>query len=557
MLAGPADRASLDSEKGVAVHWHRRAFGTARILLTALAVLAVVGTPAVADAREPGTTGLTITVPGAQPWTATGIVVTAGDRITVAATGTIFIAGSDPGKSPAGDTSIVPCPYSVLAPSQPCWSLIGRIGDGNPFGIGTAASIVADASGPLWFGVNDEEFGDNSGTWTATVIVIPATVATAAHAARAATPATHGTLAGGADAQAILHRMQAAISQANTFRYQSFDLTAGKTLVGIGEVNLQQGSHYVAADGSQVSYLIGTSVYNRDQTGVWAEHGTSRPQDPLSFVLANIGDGTWTERGAGQVYSPSLDVLDGVVPYGVSTRFFTLWIDARSLLPTKSELKVTAPNSPPSDEETDYADFGAPITIQLPPEALTGAPPTPMPTAPTLSDLAAAVASIPPQTLLSQLQSSPFPDSDLPPGLSSFVIQDIPPDPALPGVVGGISAAPKSAESLVLHGQLAIDYDVFSSVDEAHAVFTNTQLAARKAGDTVTSRAFDTYPAALITLSNNGWIQSTCLLQIGNVIVTGAAEPASKDQDEAQAYALALTAAGVIHLARLIGIPVS
>lgn len=146
--------------------WSRRLpVALLAVLMTLTATAAVAGEPA------------GVVVAGNQPWTPTGISVLAGDRVSVHATGTVFIAGSDPGKTPVGtpgcvatsDDSIPPGPF--LAPGLTCFSLIGRVGSGRPFGLGTDVTVVAVDSGELFLGVNDNFFGDNSGSWTATVSV--------------------------------------------------------------------------------------------------------------------------------------------------------------------------------------------------------------------------------------------------------------------------------------------------------------------------------------------------------------------------------------------------
>ncbi|MGH8055584.1 MAG: cadherin-like domain-containing protein [Stenotrophomonas sp.] len=107
----------------------------------------------------------------------------------ITANGTIFIAGSDPGKTPAGapgcvatsDNSIPPGPF--LAPGLTCWALIGRVGNGSPFDVGTGINFSASGAGQLFLGVNDNFFGDNSGSWGATITVTPATTNSAPMAA--------------------------------------------------------------------------------------------------------------------------------------------------------------------------------------------------------------------------------------------------------------------------------------------------------------------------------------------------------------------------------------
>ncbi len=76
-----------------------------RQILAALAILmlsltGIIGArPAMADSS------VTVSVPGTAPWTDTGLSVSSGDTVSITASGTIFIAGSDPGKTPAGDPS--------------------------------------------------------------------------------------------------------------------------------------------------------------------------------------------------------------------------------------------------------------------------------------------------------------------------------------------------------------------------------------------------------------------------------------------------------------------
>jgi heat shock protein HtpX len=133
--------------------------------------------PSPTPSPQPTTTTYTVTVWGNQSWTTTGITVTAGASVSITASGVVFIAGSDPGKTPAGapgcvapgDNSIPPGPF--LVPGLTCWALVGQIGAGAAFEVGAGTSLTAATSGPLVLGVNDNFFGDNSGSWTATIAV--------------------------------------------------------------------------------------------------------------------------------------------------------------------------------------------------------------------------------------------------------------------------------------------------------------------------------------------------------------------------------------------------
>jgi hypothetical protein len=123
----------------------------------------------------------TITVPGNQPWTDTGLDLATGSSVSITASGTIKIAPEDPGKTPAGDPNCVgpsgrkidPTAETWLTPGLTCWSLVGRIGDGAPFQVGTSLSISVETAGRLYLGINDEKgrFGNNSGSWTANITV--------------------------------------------------------------------------------------------------------------------------------------------------------------------------------------------------------------------------------------------------------------------------------------------------------------------------------------------------------------------------------------------------
>jgi hypothetical protein len=107
--------------------------------------------------------GTAITVSGRQQWTATGMYVQRGQVVTLHTTGEIQLSG-DPNDMATADgakaqryASRSPLPRNLAG------ALIGRIGNGRPFGIGTQTSITMPASGQLFLGVNDDSFNDNQG----------------------------------------------------------------------------------------------------------------------------------------------------------------------------------------------------------------------------------------------------------------------------------------------------------------------------------------------------------------------------------------------------------
>jgi Zn-dependent protease with chaperone function len=111
-----------------------------------------------------------LTVPGTQEWTDTGVTVNTGDTLGITATGQVYIDPSYP-QGPDGDPSCTPMAnYSSQsatfpAPNLACWSLVARIGTGPPFEVGSSITVTA-TSGRLYLGVNDGDFSDNSGNWT-------------------------------------------------------------------------------------------------------------------------------------------------------------------------------------------------------------------------------------------------------------------------------------------------------------------------------------------------------------------------------------------------------
>jgi len=112
--------------------------------------------------------GTTVNVPGNLAWTDTGITVNQGDRIAFQASGQITY-GRSPGQvaTPDGGADRRP---NYPDPSVPVGALLGRIGNGAPFAIGSQTQPLGmPASGRLMLGVNDNELGDNGGAYTVVI----------------------------------------------------------------------------------------------------------------------------------------------------------------------------------------------------------------------------------------------------------------------------------------------------------------------------------------------------------------------------------------------------
>jgi hypothetical protein len=120
------------------------------------------------DTSLPSTGGATnptdgIMVPARQRWTATGLTVRRGETVTVKATGEIkFAAAADARASANGSGERSP---DNPLPNATTGTLIGRVGNGQPFVIGSQASFQAPAAGQLFLGVNDTNLDDNDGSF--------------------------------------------------------------------------------------------------------------------------------------------------------------------------------------------------------------------------------------------------------------------------------------------------------------------------------------------------------------------------------------------------------
>jgi hypothetical protein len=117
---------------------------------------------------------LSISIPATRPWTPTGIIVEEGQIVTVRAAGKIIVSDHNPPMSPDGTGKACwPNPsihyWHFPAQNLSCSSLIGKIGDGEPFEVGSSQQFRATTLGLLSLGVNDNWFADNHGSWEVTI----------------------------------------------------------------------------------------------------------------------------------------------------------------------------------------------------------------------------------------------------------------------------------------------------------------------------------------------------------------------------------------------------
>jgi hypothetical protein len=119
------------------------------------------------DEPEPGES-TAISVPADSAWSRTGVVLRAGQRLTIEAEGEASLAqGVDTG--PDG-THAGPGAIPVIQEADP-GALIAYIGEGEPFPVGRSATLTAPADGELYLRANDRSYDDNTGHYTVRVQV--------------------------------------------------------------------------------------------------------------------------------------------------------------------------------------------------------------------------------------------------------------------------------------------------------------------------------------------------------------------------------------------------
>jgi len=105
-----------------------------------------------------------VRVPANQPWTSTGIRVTEGQTVTFNVQGEVQLSTSGDDRATAAGAAVNRrAADRAPLPSALAGALVGRIGNGAPFGIGNQTVVPMPATGELFLGVNDDEVGDNSG----------------------------------------------------------------------------------------------------------------------------------------------------------------------------------------------------------------------------------------------------------------------------------------------------------------------------------------------------------------------------------------------------------
>lgn len=110
-----------------------------------------------------------IAVSARNQWTPTGITVRRGETLTFSAEGEIRISSNADDRATASGVVSQRFDPGAPMPRTLVGALIGRIGNGQPFGIGTSNSFPAPDAGQLFLGINDSNVSDNDGSFQVTV----------------------------------------------------------------------------------------------------------------------------------------------------------------------------------------------------------------------------------------------------------------------------------------------------------------------------------------------------------------------------------------------------
>jgi hypothetical protein len=154
-----------------------RAIAVAGAVVTA-AGLASVSVANASTAAKPQTLTYTVQVPSSSPSLVdTGINISAGANVSIKASGKVIYRGDRPATGPKGfavpgqkcASGLPTGPY--FNDSLPCLSLIGAMGSSATFEVGPSLSIPTAEGGELYLMFNDNEWDDNSGSFTVTVTV--------------------------------------------------------------------------------------------------------------------------------------------------------------------------------------------------------------------------------------------------------------------------------------------------------------------------------------------------------------------------------------------------
>ncbi len=111
-----------------------------------------------------------IKVSGKKAWTATGVQLSKGQNLEITASGNVYANATTYG-GPDGITNRPDWNTYCVVKGKPVAGLIAKIGNGNPFFVGSSSVFKSNESGELFLGVNDTDLGNNKGEFIVSIEV--------------------------------------------------------------------------------------------------------------------------------------------------------------------------------------------------------------------------------------------------------------------------------------------------------------------------------------------------------------------------------------------------
>jgi hypothetical protein len=122
-------------------------------------------TPTLTPAAPPAAPAGSINVPGNVAWTPTNIVVRRGEVLTFQSGGEVQASADPADVASVAGTRTQRYAIGGPIPNSLAGALVGRIGSGQPFGIGDQTRLTMPSAGPLFLGINDDNVSDNTGNF--------------------------------------------------------------------------------------------------------------------------------------------------------------------------------------------------------------------------------------------------------------------------------------------------------------------------------------------------------------------------------------------------------
>jgi hypothetical protein len=104
-----------------------------------------------------------VIVKATERWSSAGVSVREGEIVRIESAGTVQLSTDAADTSSPGGAGSGRRAASAPLPDRPAGALIARIGNGAPIFVGAESTLRANASGILYFSVNDDYLGDNRG----------------------------------------------------------------------------------------------------------------------------------------------------------------------------------------------------------------------------------------------------------------------------------------------------------------------------------------------------------------------------------------------------------